>query len=86
MNDITFLPFKLQPADIKQLANTAFVEDFPPISSLTSFNVLAKKSLNNDSDRIQAQKAQKHTEEYAEKPLLSYPKNANFAASIKTFT
>ena len=22
MNDITFLPFKLQPADIKQLANT----------------------------------------------------------------
>ena len=62
------------------------LEDFPPISSLTSFNVLAKKSLNNDSDRIQAQKAQKHTEEYAEKPLLSYPKNANFAASIKTFT
>ena len=55
-------------------------------SNLTSFNVLAKKSLNNDSDRIQAQKAQKYTEEYAEKPLLSYPKNANFAASIKTFT
>ena len=66
--------------------DTAFVEDFPPISSLTSFNVLAKKSLNNDSDRIQAQKARKYAEEYAEKSPLSYPKNANFAASIKTFT
>ena len=53
---------------------------------MTSFNVLAKKSLNNDSDRIQAQEARKYAEEYAEKPLLLYPKNVNFAASIKTFT
>ena len=33
------------------------VKTFPPISSLTSFNVLAKKSLNNDSNRIKAQEA-----------------------------
>ena len=59
---------------------------FQPKSNLISKNFLAKKSLNNDSNRFQAQKARKHAEEYAEKPLLSYPKNANFAASIKTFT
>lgn len=47
---------------------------------------MAKKSLNNDSNRIQAQKAQKHTEEHAENLQPLYPKNANFAASIKTFT
>ena len=52
---------------------------------MTSFNVLAKKSLNNDSDRIQAQEAQ-HTEEHAENLQPLYPKNANFAVSIKTFT
>ena len=45
-----------------------------------------KKVFEYDSNRFQAQKAQKHAEEYAEKPPLSYPKNANFAASIKTFT
>ena len=45
-----------------------------------------KKVFEYDSNRFQAQKAQKHAEEYAKKPLLSYPKNANFAASIKTFT
>ena len=46
------------------------VETFPLISSQTSFNVLAKKSLNvlflilnNDSNRIQAQEARKYTEE-----------------------
>ena len=39
------------------------VKTFYPKSNLISKNVLAKKSLNNDSDRIQAQKAQKHTEE-----------------------
>ena len=39
------------------------VVTFPPISSLTSVNVLAKKSLNNDSNRIQAQEARKYTEE-----------------------
>lgn len=33
------------------------VKTFPPISNLTSFNVLAKKSLNNDSNRIKAQEA-----------------------------
>ena len=66
--------------------NEVTINSIHHVSDQTSFNVLAKKSLNNDSDRIQAQKAQKHTEEYAEKPLLSYPKNANFAASIKTFT
>ena len=43
--------------------NTVAVKTFPPISSLTSVNVLAKKSLNNDSNRIQAQKARKHIEE-----------------------
>lgn len=62
------------------------VKTFYPKSNLTSLNVLAKKSLNNDSDRIQAQKARKYAEEYAEKSPLSYPKNANFAASIETFT
>lgn len=62
------------------------VKTFYQKSNLISFNVLAKKSLNNDSNRIQAQKAQKHAEEYAEKPPPLYPKNANFAASIKTFT
>ena len=31
-------------------------------------------------------KRKKHAEEYAEKPSLSYPKNAIFAASIDTFT
>ena len=66
--------------------NEVTINSIHHVSDQTSVNVLAKKSLNNDSDRIQAQKAQKHTEEYAEKPLLSYPKNANFAASIKTFT
>lgn len=39
------------------------VQAFPPISSQTSFNVLAKKSLNNDSNRIQAQEAREHIEE-----------------------
>lgn len=50
------------------------VNPSPLIYFLTSSNVLAKKSLIHDSYRIQAQEAQKHTEEYAEKPLLSYPK------------
>ena len=45
-----------------------------------------KKVFEYDSNRFQAQKAQKHAEEYAEKPSLSYPKNAIFAASIDTFT
>lgn len=62
------------------------VKTFYPKSNLISKNVLAKKPLIHDSDRFQAQKAQKHAEEYAEKPPLSYPKNVNFAASIKTFT
>lgn len=39
------------------------VKTFPPISNLTSFNVLAKKYLNYDCNRIQAQEARKHTEE-----------------------
>ena len=39
------------------------VETFPPISSQKSFNVLAKKFLNNDSNRIQVQEARKYTEE-----------------------
>ena len=42
------------------------VKNFHLKSNLISKNVLAKKSLNNDSNRIQAQKAQKHTEEHAE--------------------
>ena len=44
---------------------------------------MAKKTLNNDSDRIQAQKAQKNTDEHAENLQPLYPKNANSAASIK---
>ena len=44
---------------------------------------MAKKSLNNDSNRIQAQKVQKNTEEHAENLQPLYPKNANSAASIK---
>ena len=39
------------------------VKTFPPISNLTSVNVLAKKSFNYDSYRIQAQEARKYTEE-----------------------
>ena len=76
------------PDSVTTIGNWALgdVKTFYPKSNLISKNVLAKKSLNNDSNRIQAQKAQKHTEEYAEKPPLSYPKNVNFAASIKTFT
>ena len=86
ISNITFLPFNTQIIDIIALANTGDVKTFYPKSNLISKNVLAKKSLNNDSNRFQAQKAQKHTEEYAEKPPLSYPKNAIFAASIDTFT
>lgn len=77
------------PDSVTNIGNKAFshgVKNFHLKSNLISKNVLAKKSLNYDSNRIQAQKAQKHTEEYAKKPSLSYPKNVNFAASIKTFT
>ena len=79
----TFLPFIAYNTDNQLITDTSFVKTFYQKSNLISFNVLAKKSLNNDSNRIQAQKAQKHAEEYAEKPPLSYPKNVNFAASIK---
>lgn len=62
------------------------VKTFYPKSNLISKNVLAKKPLIHDSNLFQAQKAQKHTEEHAENLQPLYPKNVNFAASIKTFT
>lgn len=93
LNLVLFMPVNHSPISISQIVWRLLeigllgdVKTFYPKSNLISKNVLAKKSLNNDSNRFQAQKARKHAEEYAEKPLLSYPKNANFAASIKTFT
>ena len=82
----TYLPFRAYNTDNQLITHSGDVKTFYPKSNLISKNVLAKKSLNNDSNRFQAQKAQKHTEEYAEKPPLAYPKNAIFAAAIDTFT
>lgn len=60
---VTFLPFNLHISNYQRFIKTQVVVTFPPISSLTSVNVLVKKSLNNDSNRIQAQEARKYTEE-----------------------
>lgn len=81
----TFLPFRANKIDNQLIIDTGTVT-FHLKSSLISLTVLAQKYFNNDCNRIQAQEAQKHAEEYAKKPPLSYPKNVNFAASIKTFT
>lgn len=62
----TFLPFRAYNTDNQLIIDSGDVITFHPKSNLISKNVLAKKSLNNDSNRIQAQKAQKHTEEHAE--------------------
>ena len=59
----TFLPFRAYSIDNQLIIDTHIVKTFPPISSLTSFNVLAKKYLNYDSNRIQAQEARKQIKE-----------------------
>ena len=43
--------------------NEVTINSIHHVSDQTSVNVLAKKSLNNDSNRIQAQEARKYTEE-----------------------
>ena len=42
----TFLPFRAYSIDNQLIIDTVTVKTFPPILSLTSFNVLVKKFLN----------------------------------------
>ena len=57
------------------------MKTFPPISSLTSFNVLAKKSLtifffNNDSNRIQAQERENILKKYPDAVIVDVTSQA----------
>ena len=46
----TFLPFRAYSIDNQLIIDTVFVKNFHLKSNLISKNVLAKKSLNNDSN------------------------------------